>query len=90
MIFCFKHFNSNRCFDSYLGKFDSITGNLGKFLKREKRLHLRFLTGFRIHQSRVIYIQKYSSRGFLKDSFSERFFKISRKAYLSEYFSNKL
>ena len=43
MVFCFKHFNSNKCFDSLLGKFNAITGNLGKFLKREKRLHLRFL-----------------------------------------------
>ena len=46
MVFCFKHFNSNRCFDSFLGKFNAINGNLGKFLKREKRLYPRFLTGF--------------------------------------------
>ena len=46
MIFCSKHFNSNRCFDSFLGKFNAINGNLGKFLKREKRLYPRFLTGF--------------------------------------------
>ena len=77
-------------FDSFLWKFDSITGYLDKFLKREKRLHFRFLTGFRIHQSRVIYIQKYSSLGIPKDSFSERFFKISTKASLTGCFSKKL
>ena len=62
MVFCFKHFNNNRCFDSFLGKLNAITGNLGKFLKREKRLHFRFLTGFWIRLCRVIYIQKYSPR----------------------------
>ena len=77
-------------FDSFLWKFDSITGYLDKFLKREKRFHFRFLTGFRIHQSRVIYIQKYSSRGIPRDSFSERFFKISTKASLTGCFSKKL
>ena len=38
---CFKHFNSNRCFDYFLRKFSAITGNFIKFLKREKRLHLK-------------------------------------------------
>ena len=87
MIFCFSHLNSNRCFDSFLRKFNTITENLGKFLKREKRLHLRFLTVFWIHLCRVIYIQKHSSIGNLKGSFSEKFFKISRKVSLTEYFS---
>ena len=60
MIFCFKHFNSNRFFDNFVGKFDAI-----KF-------------------------QKYSSKGITKDSFSERFFRISRNVSLTEYFSKKL
>ena len=85
---CFKHFNSNRSFDSFLGKYNAITGNLGKFLKFG--LHLRFLTGFWIDLCRVIYMQKYSSRGIPKDSFSERFFKISGKVSWTEYFSKKL
>ena len=87
MTFCFKHFNSNRFVNSFLGKFNTITRNLGKLLKREKRPHLRFFIEFWIHLCRVIYIQKYSSRGIPKDNFSERFFKIRRKFSLMEYFS---
>ena len=34
MIFCFKHFNSNRFFDNFVGKFDAI-----KFLKKGFILH---------------------------------------------------
>ena len=89
MIFCFKHFNSNRCFDSFLGKFNAINGNLGKFLKREKRLYPRFLTGFWIHLCRDIYVQKYSSTGIPKDGFSKRFFKVATKVSLTGYFSKK-
>ena len=54
MIFCFKHFNRNRCFDSFHGKFNAVTGNLGKFLKYG--FHFRFLTGFWIRLCRVIYL----------------------------------
>ena len=43
--FCFKHFNSKRCFDSFFGKFNAITGNLDKFLKREKGFILDFRLG---------------------------------------------
>ena len=74
MIFCFKHFSSKRYFDSFLGKFHAITGNFGKFLKREKRLHLRFLTEFWIQLCRVIYIQK-CSYTFLKIAFLKDFSK---------------
>ena len=65
----------NEMFCSFLREFNVITRNLGKFLKREKRLHPRFLTGFWIHLCRVIYIQRYSSRGILKgfSKFLEKF-----------------
>ena len=36
LIFRIKYFNSNRYFDSALGKFNGITGNLDNFLTREK------------------------------------------------------
>ena len=82
MIFCFGHFNSNRCFGSFFGKFNTINGNLGKFLNREKRLYPRFLIGSWIHLCGAIYIQKDSSKSIPKDTFSERFFKIAKKSFL--------
>ena len=42
LLFCFEHFNRNRCFGFSFGEFNVITGNLNHFLTREKQLHLRF------------------------------------------------
>ena len=63
------------------------------FWKEKKGFILDFWLGSEcLYLWRIIYIQKYSPRsdGIPKDSFSERFFKISRKVSLMEYFSKKL
>ena len=73
-----------------LGNLMQLPEIWASFWKEKKILHLRCLTGFWLHLCRVIYIQKYSSRGIPKDSFSQRFIKISRKVSLTEYFSKKL
>ena len=63
LIFCFKYFNTNRCFDSFFGKFNVITGNLDKFLTR---LHPRFLTGFWIGCIQKFHPQVFQKIGLVK------------------------
>ena len=50
------------------------------------KIDLRIFTGFWINLCSVIGIQTYLPRGISKENFSERFFKISRKAFLNEVF----
>ena len=76
LIFCLKHFNSNRSFDSSFEEFNEIAGNLDNFLTREKQLHLRFLTDYWIHFSGVNCMQKYS---FWKAAFLKGFPKFVEK-----------
>ena len=90
MVFCFKHFNSNRRFDSFLGKFNVISGNLGKFLKEKKGSILGFRLGSEYPYAESFTFRSIHPDGIPKDFFSKRFFKISRKASLLEYFSKKL
>ena len=89
MIFCFKHFNSSRCFDSFLGKFNAINGNLGKFLKREKKaLSQIFDWVLNTPMQNHLYLEVFIA-GIPKDNFSKKFFKIARKVSLMDYFSKK-
>ena len=71
LIFCFNYFNSNRCFDSFLGKFTAVAGI---FLTRAKNSSSIF--------GRVINtpLLNKSPRGIPKDSFSGRFSKFLEKS----------
>ena len=42
LVFCFKHFNSNRYFDFFLGEFNVINRNLDNLLTRKKGFNLGF------------------------------------------------
>ena len=53
---------------------------------RAFKIGLRIFTGFWINLCSVIGIQTYLPRGISKENFSERFFKISRKAFLNGVF----
>ena len=77
MVFCFIHFNSNRCFRSFLGKFNTITGNSGKFLEKEKNFILDFQLGSEYPYAESCIFRSIYPDGISKDTFSQRFFKIS-------------
>ena len=74
LIFCFKHFNSNKFFDSFLGKFNVCTGNLDKFLTKARSFILGFF--FRLGSG---YISAESSVviSIHPEIFQKRFFKRS-------------
>ena len=79
MIFCFKHFNSNRCFDSLLGKFNSIIGNLGNFLKRKKGFILEFWLGSEHTSAESFIFRSIHPEVFRKIAFLKGFLKFLEK-----------
>ena len=72
LIFCFKHLNSNRCFDSSREEFNVITGNSDNFLTREKSFILDFWLVSECISAKYFEWEA-TLKGFFSKSFSKNF-----------------
>ena len=79
LIFCFKHFNRNRRFDSSLGKSNVITEKLNNFLIREKSFILGFWLGSEYSPAESSVFRSIHPEVFRKITFLEGFSKFLEK-----------